>query len=283
MWRVGLVLVLLALVVWWYLRGTRKVAIVSLVTEPHQFQTWIDHHKTKMGINRFYIFQDSEEDLGPVDPSVILIKNWKDRLGYNFDPEMDQPANVRVRQQLAFDEGHRMAQRDGMDYIVHIDCDELLYGDRPASVFDRYPRSGAFHLVNEELAPDRMDYKNCFVEGKKFHADPSRFTAYGNGKAAGRVGQCEWHGPHFLKGRDPVNVPRDQLRVLHYPSCNLDETLKRAKRYGEFKSDSAGWSKHHIETRDALVGCGADCEERARDVFSKRMVSATSPIKVIEV
>jgi len=64
--------------------------------------------------------------------------------------------------------------------------------------------------------------------------------------------------------------------VLHYPSCNIEETLKRARQYGNFKDDSAGWSIHHRETRDALVDCsGEDCEARAREVFTKRMAKAS--------
>jgi len=273
----------MVLVAMWYLNERReRVAIVSLVKEPHNLHTWVNHHKDRMNIERFYLFADDDaEDFGILDPKVQVIKNWKGRLGYSWDANIDEPANVRVRQEVAFNEGQRMAQRDGIKYLVHIDSDELLWGRDPAKVFAKYPDSTSFHMKNEELAPDRMDYQNCFLEGTKFHSDPTRFTAYGNGKAAGVAGQCEWFGPHYLKGQNTKELSEDELRVLHYPSCNIKETLKRARQYGNFQDDSAGWSQHHKETRDALANCGEECEARAREVFTKRM--ANSSYKTIDI
>jgi len=262
----------LILILLWYMNEKRdRVAIVSLVKEPHNMDTWISHHRDRMNIDRFYLFADDDaEDFG----NVQVVKNWKGRLGYSWDANLDEPANVRLRQELVFNEGQRMAQQDGIKYLVHIDSDELLWGRDPATIFSKYPDSTSFHMKNEELAPDRMDYKNCFLEGTKFHSDPSRFTAYGNGKAAGVVGRCSWFGPHYLKGQNTKELSDDELRVLHYPSCNIKETLKRARQYGNFQDDSAGWSTHHKETRDALANCGEECEARAREVFAKRMATS---------
>jgi len=249
-----------------------KVCIVSLVKDPHQFQTWIDHHKT---IDKFYIFMDDDtEELAAWDPRLILVRNWKDRLGFKWDDAKDEPANRNEKQRLAFEEAQRMAMADGIQYIIHIDSDELLYGPPPAEVFSKYPEAHVFHMKNEELAPDRMDYVNCFEEGRQFHTDPHRFIAYGNGKGAGRVGLAEWHGPHFLKGKVSQDIPPEELRVLHYPSCNVTETIKRAKQYGNFKDDSAGWSAHHKETRDVLSICDQNCEDLAQEQFKKRMAGA---------
>ena len=264
----------------WYMNEKRdRVAIVSLVKEPHNMDTWISHHRDRMNIDRFYLFaDDDDEDFGDVQ----VVKNWKGRLGYSWDSNLDEPANVRVRQELVFNEGQRLAQQDGIKYLVHIDSDELLWGRDPATVFSKYSDSTSFHMKNEELAPDRMDYKNCFLEGTKFHSDPSRFTAYGNGKAAGVVGKCSWFGPHYLKGQNTKELSDNELRVLHYPSCNIHETMKRARQYGDFKDDSAGWSAHHKETRDALTNCGEECESRAREVFTKRMATS-SQYKTIDI
>lgn len=265
-----LLLIILAILV--FTQPTAKTAIVSLVKDPHAFETWIRYHKDKMGIDKFYIFLDDDSELTDFkDPSVEFHRNWKDRLGFKFNSQIDEPANVRVKQDIIVTEGNRLAQKDGITYLVHIDSDELLYGPNPpGKVFSEYP-ADAFHMKNSEMAPDRKDYKNCFLEGTWFHGDPSKFIAYGNGKGAGVVGQSEPHGPHNFKGNRVVEIPEDQLKVLHYPSCNIEETLKRAKNYGKFQDNSAGWSTHHKETRDALTTCGTDCKERAEAQFEKRM------------
>jgi len=251
-----------------------KLAVVSLVKSPHAFETWFKYHKEIMGVNKFYIFMDDEnEKLEVNDPSLIVDQNWKDRLGYQFDSKIDEPANVRVKQDLIVREGMRMAEADNMKYIVHIDSDELLYGPRPASqTFARYSES-SFHMKNIEMAPDRKDYKNCFLEGTYFHGDPTKFIAYGNGKAGGVIGKSEPNGPHQFKSHSGgvAEIPEDDLKILHYPSCNIEETMKRAKNYGNFKDDSAGWSTHHKETRDVLANCDQNCKDKAEAQFEKRM------------
>jgi len=254
-----------------------QTAIVSLVKDPHAFKTWVQYHQDKMKIARFYIFLDEDsENLGQFGSSVEFYRNWKSRLGYTHDSTIDEPANVRVKQDLIVREGLRLAQKDGIKYLVHIDSDELLYGPRPASeVFARYS-ADAFHMQNTELAPDRMDYQNCFIEGRFFHKNPERFIAYGNGKAAGVVGRSIPYGPHNFKGKIVKEIPKEELMVLHYPSCNIEETMKRAQNYGKFKDDSAGWSDHHKETRDALTTCKMDCKERAEIQFKKRMAGTDS-------
>lgn len=269
----GAILILLVVIGVVIFRQPRhKTAIVSLVKDPHAFETWVTYHKEKMKIDKFYVFLDDEKEvLNFDDPALEVHRDWKGRLGFEFNDKIDEPANVRVKQQLVTEEGSRLAEKDGIKYLVHIDSDELLYGPRPAAdVFSSYP-ADAFHMKNSELAPDRKDYKNCFMEGTWFHGDPRKFIAYGNGKGAGVVGQSLPHGPHNFKGGRVVDVPEDELKVLHYPSCNIDETLKRAKNYGKFQDDSAGWSDHHKETRDVLTACGADCKEKAEAQFEKRM------------
>jgi Glycosyl transferase family 2 len=268
--------VLVVLVLLWFWHWIRpKTCIVSTVKEPHQFQTWVKHNLKF--VDRIYVFlDDATEQLKSWDPNLIVIRNWKDRLGFRWDDSKDEPANRNEKQRIAFEEGQRLAHRDGFRYIIHIDSDELLWGQRPSDVFSRYPGASVFHMKNEELAPDREDYVNCFTEGHKFHTDPKRYTAYGNGKAGGVVGQCEWHGPHFLKGGPSQEISPDELCVLHYPSCNIQETLKRARQYGIFKDNSAGWSGHHKETRDVLAGCNSDCESKARVQFRKRMADEGS-------
>ena len=249
-----------------------KLAIVSLIKEPNGFATWINYHKKTMGVNKFYVFLDnSSEDLKFEDPDLVIVRDWKERLGYLDDPNIDEPANRNRKQDMAVSEGMKMAENDDIRYIVHIDSDELLYGPETASeVFSRY-KADVFHMKNAEMAPDRKDYKNCFMEGTWFHGDPIKFIAYGNGKSGGVVGKTSPYGPHYFAGDVLVDIPEHELKVLHYPSCNIEETIKRAKNYGNFSNVSAGWSEHHKETRDVLANCDSDCKEKAEQQFEKRM------------
>ena len=271
---IALVLFAILFVIWLAIPKREKVCIVSLVKEPHQFQTWIDYHKN---IDKFYIFQDDDdEDFGVRDDRLILVKNWKDKLGFKWDDTKDEPINRNRKQRFAFEAGHRMAMQDDIKYIIHIDSDELLYGQDPSKVFSKYPEATVFHIQNEELAPTCHNYTNCFREGTRFHSDPDRFIGYGNGKAAGVVGKCRWYGPHYFRGGPSIDIPNEELVVLHYPACNLEETIKRSRQYGNFRDESGIWTDHHKETRDLLVECDGDCEERALFQFKKRMADDSS-------
>lgn len=274
-WIFFAILIVLFLLFYIQTKEPSGTAIVSLVKDPHAFDTWVKYHKENMGIDKFYIYLDDDSETLISDPSLHVQKNWKDRLGYQFDSKIDEPANVRVKQQLIVTDGLKKAQEDGIKYIVHIDSDELLYG--PGTVTETFSKydTDAFHMKNSEMAPDRKDYKNCFMEGTLFHGDPSKFIAYGNGKAGGVAGKSNPNGPHNFTGQKGTTyIPEDELKVLHYPSCNIEETIKRAKNYGNFKDDSAGWSEHHKETRDELMNCDSDCKEKAEKQFEKRMAGS---------
>ena len=80
-------LVLIGLLVWTQPR--HKTAIVSLVKDPHAFETWVTYHKTKMGIDKFYIFLDDDnETLSFDDPALDVRRNWKDQLGFKFNDKI---------------------------------------------------------------------------------------------------------------------------------------------------------------------------------------------------
>jgi len=270
------ILVLLVLLAIWP-KPDNSVAIVSLIKDPHQFETWFNYHKFQMKIDKFYIFTDEpDEKLGVTDPSLILIQNWKDRLGFKWDDTKDEPANRNEKQRLAFEEAQRMAEADGVEWLIHIDSDELLHGTPPADVFSKI-KSNSFKIKNWEMAPDSADYKNCFIEGSKFHTNVNKYIAYINGKSACRVGEGTWGGPHDIHSSGSTHeIYEDDLKVLHYPSCNISETMKRANQYGKFKDDSAGWSQHHKETRDVLTTCEENCPIKAREQFQKRMADGES-------
>lgn len=278
----AIVAILVLLFIW--PKPSDSTAIVSLVKEPHQFETWFRYHKDQMGIKKFYIFLDDEnETIGVSDPSLILIQNWKDRLGFKWNDSTDEPTNRNEKQRLAFEEAQRMAAKDDIQWLVHIDSDELLYGDPPSRVFEN-SRADSFKIKNWEMAPDDFNYKNCFKEGKKFHTEHGKYIAYINGKSACRVGKGAWGGPHDLFSEFEYEIPEEDLKVLHYPSCNLSETMKRAKQYGNFENTEGRWSEHHKATRDVLASCSENCDQKALEQFKKRMAddaSATLDVKFV--
>lgn len=275
------------------------IGIVSLIKDPHQIQTWIDYH-ISIGVSRFYLFLDDPNDINlisylktkPQVTTVLITDDWKQKNGYIDKPEKDNPLNWNVRQDLAVKNGLELAEKDQVDILVHIDCDELIYIENSSHkllppIFAKYNNYTIFRFKNIEIAPDRNNYKNCFKEAHYFRTNGKNFIAYGNGKSGGKVGEVEPFGPHFMRAKNKetakqVEIP--ELVILHYVSCNIEETLKKYKMYGNFKTDQWEWAKYHLSARDTLHSCKSieSCTKEAEKLFTQRMKDPNEPYKFIK-
>jgi len=105
-----------------------------------------------------------------------------------------------------------------MDWIFHVDDDELLFFDTPFSriVDGLAPGVTCIVLVNIEAAPKALD-SDCIFEDIQVFTQ-HKMLAYRNGKSAGRVPDSDWHGPHRFTGSYHV-VPVARACVLHFESC----------------------------------------------------------------
>lgn len=268
-----------------------RIGIVSMMKQPHQVLTWINYH-LKIGADKLYIFIDD-----PNDPAIniindhinkndyndkimitIITEQWKKDNSCEDDNDKDKPQNWNVRQDRCVDNALKYAQNDKIDIIIHIDSDELLYSQNKKKlneIFNQYKNYNTFGIINYEMVPDKDDYINCFLENKQFRTGGKNYIAYGNGKSAGRVGFTRSNGPHEIILMSGYNnkkiITENDLVVLHYVSCNLDETIKKYKTYGDFKDDRWEWATLHLEARDTMKLCDSDCSDRAKDIFKKRM------------
>lgn len=250
------------------------IGTASLMKEPHQLETWIKYHK-RIGVSKIYIYWDDLENEPPIsndDIEVFVLTNeFLTSIGYNEDPNWDVPHQVMEKQSVIVN--HALSQ-PGTNWIFHIDSDELLYPTSSSleSIMETIdPDVDTCVINNYELAPDHENYKNCFVEGTKFRRGQN-MVAYGNGKGCGRSGFSESFGPHRFtskRGAREYQIPDDQLKLLHYASCNLEEYMKKYKQNGKFSDDIWGWAEHHRKSRDVLTTCESKeaCTKQARDMF----------------
>jgi hypothetical protein len=281
MWWVLVPLIILLLVILSYTRPKLKVGIASLMRDPHHLDTWIDFH-LKSKVSKVYIFWDSEEEPPSISDKRVFIQRvtpeYLTSVGFVDNPDWDNPLRTNAKQDIAVNEA---LKRGEVDYMFHIDGDELLYTpdqDLPKVLEDHETSDvDTWRIENIELAPDSADYENCFTEGKKFRRYGQNFVAYGNGKGCGRVGHVASHGPHYmrsLRNKAEGNLPFERVRVLHFVSCNLTEYLKKYQQYGTFKDDKWEWAQFHLKSRDNLTKCEneEDCKTKAREMFKDRLI-----------
>ncbi|KAK8482256.1 hypothetical protein V6N12_001327, partial [Hibiscus sabdariffa] len=166
-----------------------------------------------------------------------------------------------VKQSLNMEMSIVMARDAGMDWIIHLDTDELIHpaGAREYSL--RQLLSGVPGNVdtvvfpNYESSVERDDVTEPFTEVSMFkknydhllkdvyfgsykeatRGNPNYFLTYGNGKSAARVqdhlrpnGAHRWH--NYMKV--PNEIKLDEAAVLHYTYTKFSDLTSRRDRCG---------------------------------------------------
>ncbi|KAK3021334.1 hypothetical protein RJ639_047077 [Escallonia herrerae] len=191
-------------------------------------------------------------------PAIIRIWNETWLAGFFY-----KPCNYElfVKQSLNMEMAIVMAREAGMDWIIHLDTDELLHpaGAREYSLrqlLSEVPANVDMVVFpNYESSVERDDIKDPFGEVSMFkknydhlpkdtyfgnykeatRGNPNYFLTYGNGKSAARIqdhlrpnGAHRWH--NYMK--TPNEIKLDEAAVLHYTYPKFSDLTSRRKRCG---------------------------------------------------
>lgn len=195
-----------------------RIGIVSMIKNPKNLETWLDIHR-KMGINRFYIrLEDSPgwEDFLHSQQDVHLIIGGSS--GINEYEE------IQVRQTYMVDNCLKIASKDGIDWLIHIDSDELLEGD--LSEIRNLPNGiRTIKMKNVEAKYEKVPGKsdNCFSATKFLDCGSEPCVSYANGKGGGRTTMdVSSFGPHRFKSLMPNSEQAIKIYVKHFESCDFE-------------------------------------------------------------
>lgn len=278
--------------------GDIKIALVSTVKDPHKLADWICYH-TKIGFNKIYLIFDEMDNvnmsIAKSYPQVQVItydSDWlskrKDMKTYpKFGPTLNR--EVMSRQILNAEEAIGLAEKDGMDWIVHIDSDEMIYLPRKTSVQEVYQNIPDnvqnVHFYNYEVALTEQDAKNCFRDHTLFRTrNRSGFRAYYGTKSSCRVNEHNYpKGVHHFITDDPRGqakiLPESEMILLHYVNCNFKEWRDKYLNLGNFSNTWWGTRPikidFHKDSRDIIQReCKKDhCnEENLRKFYKARML-----------
>lgn len=268
-------------------RGPGSAAIVATVLAPGRSITSFVRYHLEIGFERFYLFFDD-----PADPDAALVKHLPGVSVLRSDaalearrrrllgrarlaPFLDGPGRARGAPEalMARQIGNAaiaipLARRDGIAWLLHIDCDELFYPGPPApgaatAHFERLAACGVgrAHYTNHEAVCAAPEHGDPFREITLFKRNPSvlpeeallatadywsrrggYFLAYENGKSAVRaIEGAEPAGPHGFRlppgelGSCHLALPA----VLHYPYSGFERYWRKHARLGDFRGDSA--------------------------------------------
>ena len=254
-----------------------KLAFITTTSEPYdQIRLWYEYHRS-IGVSLFYLFVDGAAATPQVSarlrrlPGVVVVPRDADLKARHAASRVwnetwlsaffHKPCNheLFVLQSLNMEVGIALAERDGADWLLHIDTDELMYpGSGPEyslqTVLAAYPASvDTVVFPNYEALPERDDVSAPFDQVtlfkrnyhhvvsdayfRSYHAvargNPNYFITYGNGKSAARVRPgLRPNGAHrwYSYARAPREETSDQSAVLHYTYDRFDDLKSRRDR-----------------------------------------------------
>ncbi|EOA28628.1 hypothetical protein CARUB_v10024858mg, partial [Capsella rubella] len=209
--------------------------------------------ETIPGVNVIYRTKELEEEQAK---SRIWNETWLAKFFY-------KPCNneLFVKQNLNMEMGITMARDAGMDWILHLDTDELVHpsGTREYSLRnllrDVPAEVDEVIFANYESSVERADIKEPFSEVSMFkknfahlpkdvyfgnykeatRGNPNYFLTYANGKSAARIqdhlrpnGAHRWN--NYMKYQNAMELP--EAAILHYTYSRFSDLTSRRDRCG---------------------------------------------------
>ncbi|KAK2078680.1 hypothetical protein QBZ16_003520 [Prototheca wickerhamii] len=254
-----------------------KIAFCATTSEPlKDIRHWLQWNRA-IGVSRFYLFVQGRAGtaanvaaLGR-EPGVTVVPDDEELRAAHASSRIwnetwlsaffHKPCNheLFVLQSLNMERAIQLAQRDGVDWLLHIDTDELVHpgGTRHFSLQEVLaavaPEVDVLVFPNHESLPERADVRDPFLEVTLFkrnyqhvqgelysrnyaavaHGNPNYFITYANGKAAARVqpglrpnGAHRWN--NYAKAvREETSAATG---VLHYTYNRLSDFKNRRDR-----------------------------------------------------
>jgi hypothetical protein len=275
-----------------------RVCIVTTVRDPGLcLESFIRYHLA-IGIDHIYVFFDDPEDPAiqvalqfsdvtaiPNDEALQVQQALGNVLYPKYGPHVGY--EVMARQILNVETAIQLALDQGMDWILHIDGDELFYPGQMMALdwFDQVS-DDIFQVtfLNHEAAPEAFEIEDYFREVTLFKRNPAildpgfyaqfrnisgksqYFLAYQNGKSAARL-----HPTLLPNSVHSFDVPEDHTlvtffpSVLHYSNCGFQNYCKKYAQLGNFPDYWWGSKSNpirvpfHLASRDAY--CSGDINQ----------------------
>jgi len=212
-----------------------RIAIATMVTTQPDFERWLQHHLPIA--DRIYLRIENAPEI------VELARRCGDKVYYEVvnDGETAKPNNyftMMDRQKEFVTRILERAKQEGIDYLFHIDADELISsknGDLRTHLESAPPGTACIHFKNFEAV--FKNNKHCFDAAKFMDCQKEACTSYANGKSAAvlRNGPS-YNGPHYFHGK-LYDMPDDKVTILHFDSCTYEAWKQKFARLANSKTD----------------------------------------------
>lgn len=288
-----------------------KLGIVATVADAQDsIEAFVYYHQ-KIGFESFYIFlDDNDQELLlklKKNPQIqVFLKDQRlyDAWGSHLHSLGEEKKNliaeeVMVRQELNFYVAFYLAKEQGVDWLLHMDLDELFYPN--GYNLDEYFSSLQLNNVtsvtylNYESISTQLESENIYLSSSYFKVNHFKnrywfytsaqkdflksnnwlkekyFLYYQNGKSSIST-YCKnitFYDVHSIvgDGKRKMGNHNDPI-ILHFPCARFSDFVKKYQRLGSFSDDWLGLPRtgdyidpFHLHARNAFLHqSGADLE-----------------------
>jgi len=232
-----------------------KLALVTtLKTSENIIKSFVNYH-LNIGIDRLYLFFDD-----PYDPSIdIFLKrpnitvvkctsaHWK-KIGCN------ENSDIEIRQTLNADLALAWAKLEGIDWITHIDADELIYTEKQSikSILSTLNKDTSYlWMPTLEAIPSKLETVNPFTEINNFkipqenntiNLDKLSSTLFYNeyfrghiggksfARTQGKIKSLRIHKPEPVRNNKLIENTIKNSMLLHYDCYDYKSWLEKWRR-----------------------------------------------------
>jgi hypothetical protein len=220
-----------------------SVCVVTTLRAPlHETLMFVNYH-LNIGVDHMYLFFDD-----PTDAAADVLARRSRVTSVRCDLEFwnghrsPTPSSIIERQRLNALTGLDLARRAGVDWIVHIDSDELLYSEkRLDDLLAEVPEDvQALKFPTMEGVLDRLEYHRPFEEISQFKVHPASL------------------------GKKLLVTPEERSR-LSRDAADFRRRLRWARLLGCVSVPADGYLRGHVEGKSAVRTSadlqGLDCHE----------------------
>ena len=226
----------------------KSIAIVTMMRDPIDLDEWINYHLLK-GISRFYIRIETTGNSSSDDITIKLLTSYPQVTLHVGSPDdistindADLPGQSQMlRQRSWVADAIRRALADGIEWIVHIDSDELLECNGTVGEAIDLDATDETHtmVINNFEAVYAKNKKEgqCFTFESLNECALGKCVSYANGKSIGRVTpylrEAGVHRFRYVGTGEDKHTNMRALYLIHFESCDfgkyVDKFMKLSK------------------------------------------------------
>ena len=273
----------------------QTVSTVTTLKAPLRETLMFVNYHLNMGVSHMYLFFDD-----PNDDCIEALANykqvtcikcdsehWENILSQSGALERDWTtiesselqrmlnSSVDYRQILNANYAFKLAQRDGSDWLIHIDSDELIYAKESLDVLlsKVSPKTEVLVIKPLETAPEKTEYESIFDEVTLFKNIPwlwQKYLAYFLG--CQRVFQDGYYfrAHHYGKSAVRTNAKIKSIDI-HYPVAARGHRLRAKKFWGTqlLHFDCCGfdsWQRKWMRRYDGIGSAAEDIPRRYKQL-----------------